>query len=124
MSSMHRTLDGDVLIHHLTSDERMLDAELLLRHGRTGRTLVKEGSLRLTMMALAPNGLLPDHNADGRVTIQLLEGDATFVALGREYPMNAGDLLVLAPGINHAARSTMGCVFLLTIVHAGPHGEL
>jgi len=48
MSSMHRILDGEVLVHHLTQDERMLDPGLLAKHGRTARTLVKEGPLRLT----------------------------------------------------------------------------
>src|SRR6185503_19527286 len=45
LSSMHRTLDGDVLVHHLTQDERLIDPSLLARHGRSARTLVKEGPL-------------------------------------------------------------------------------
>ena len=61
MSSMHRVLDGDVLVHHLTEDERTLDADLLARHGRTARTIVKEGPLRLTLMGLAAGGVLPPH---------------------------------------------------------------
>jgi hypothetical protein len=35
---MNRILDAEVLVHHLTQDERMLDPELLARHGRTART--------------------------------------------------------------------------------------
>jgi hypothetical protein len=64
MSSMHRILDGEVLVHHLTQDERMLDPELLARHGRTARTLVKEGPLRLTIMGIAAGG----HRAHACVT--------------------------------------------------------
>ena len=47
MSSLRRTLDGDVRIHHLTQDQRLIDPSLLARHGRSARTLVKEGPLRL-----------------------------------------------------------------------------
>ena len=59
MSSTNRIMDGEVLVHHLTQDERMLDPELLARHGRTARTLVKEGPLRLTIMGIAAGGVLP-----------------------------------------------------------------
>ena len=56
MSSMNRVLDGDVLVNHLTEDERMLDRELLARHGPTGRTLVKAGPLRPTKRGPARGG--------------------------------------------------------------------
>lgn len=118
MSSLQRKLDGDVLVHHLTQDERMLDPDLLARHGRTARTIVKEGPLRLTIMGIAPGGALPTHRTEAHVTIHLLEGEVTFVARGREYPLHTGDVLVFAPGVEHAARSAEGGVFLLTVVYA------
>lgn len=121
MSSVHRTITGDVLIRHLTQDERMLDPELLGRHGRTARTLVKEGPLRLTLIGLAAGGEIPAHRADGPVTIQVTEGDGLVRAIDREYPMHAGDVLVLAAGVEHSVRSQAGCVLLLTLVH--PTGE-
>ena len=120
MSSMHRILDGDVLVHHLTQDARMLDADLLARHGRTARTIVKDGPLRLTIMGIAAGGVLPAHNTDAPVTIHLLEGEITFTAAGREYPLTTGDVLVLAPGVEHSATSHKGGVFLLTVVFVGP----
>jgi hypothetical protein len=33
MSSLHRTIDGDVLVRHLKRDEQMIDPTLLARHG-------------------------------------------------------------------------------------------
>jgi quercetin dioxygenase-like cupin family protein len=117
MSSLRRTLEGDVLVHHLTRDERMLDQGLLARHGRTARTLVKEGPLRLTMIGLTAGGTIPSHKAEGPVTIHLLEGDATFDIDGQEYPLVSGDILVLASGVQHTVRSSAGCVLLLTVMH-------
>lgn len=122
MSSMHRTLEGEVLVHHLTEDERLIDQSLLAQHGRSSRTLVKDGVLRLTMIALAAGGDLPAHRAPGPLTLQGLEGEIVFVAMDREYTLKAGDILVLAPGVEHSARSAGGGVFLLTLVHPTPEG--
>ena len=117
MSSLQRELDGDVRVHHLTPDQRLIDPSLLARNGRSARTLVKEGPLRLTMVAIGPGGKLPAHSAAGPITIHLLEGEVTVSALERDYPLGPGDVLVLAPGTEHAARSALGGVFLLTVVH-------
>ena len=121
---MNRVLDGDVLVHHLTEDERMLDRELLARHGRTGRTLVKDGPLRLTIIGLAPGGVLPSHHTDAPVTIHLLEGSITFSAVGKEYALTAGDVLVFAAGVEHSARSETGGLFLLTVVYLGDNSAI
>lgn len=117
MSSMHRALDGSVLVHHLTQDARTIDADLLARSGRSARTLVKEGPLRLTLMALAPGGSLPIHHAAGPVTIHVLTGAVKFVALAQEYLLQAGDVLVFGPGVEHSAQSDAGATLLLTVVH-------
>ena len=120
MSSMHRTLEGDVLVHHLTEDERMIDQDLLERHGRSARTLVKEGLLRLTLIALAAGGTLPVHATAGPISVHVLEGEIVFHALGSEYLLRAGDILVLAPQVAHSARAQSRAVFLLTVVHDEP----
>lgn len=117
MSSLNRTIEGDVLVRHLKRDEQMIDQELLARHGRTARTLVKDGPLRLTLIALASGGNMPTHRADGPVTIHLLEGDVVFDVQGQEYPLVPGEVLVLASGVQHGLRSSGGCVLLLTVVH-------
>jgi quercetin dioxygenase-like cupin family protein len=123
MSSMKRTLDGDVLVRHLTQDERLIDPTLLARHGRSARTLVKEGPLRLTIIGLAAGGVLPVHSTDGPVTVHLLDGAIEFSAAGSDYPLVAGDILVFAPGVEHSARSAKGGTFLLTVVHDGRAAE-
>lgn len=123
MSSMHRTIEGEVLVNHLTHDEWMIDQDILNKHGRTARTLVKEGPLRLTMMAIAAGGNLPAHNTTGPVTIHVLEGELLFKALDREYPLTTGDVLVLAAGVEHSATTVAGGKFLLTVFHAPSAGS-
>ncbi|HEY7895208.1 MAG TPA: cupin domain-containing protein [Gemmatimonadaceae bacterium] len=117
MSSLDRTLEGDVLVHHLPRDEQTIDAALVAKHGRSARTLVKEGALRLTLMALAPGGVTPAHDTNGPVSIHVVEGDVVFTAVGREYTLAVGDVIVFAAGVEHALRSVHGCTLLLTVVH-------
>ena len=123
MTSLQRTIDGDVLVQHLKQDERMIDQALLAKHGRSARTLVKEGPLRLTLMAIGAGGNLPAHRTEGPVTLHVLEGAVTFVATGGTYPLAPGDVLVLAAGVEHSARSAGGTLFLLTVVHAPSAGS-
>ena len=122
MSSLSRNLAGDVLVHHLTDDEMLIDRALVAQHGRSARTLLKEGPLRVTMIALAPNGQLPPHSTVGPISIQLVEGDITFTAGGKDYELAMRDLLVIAADVEHSARSTSGGAFLLTVVHAASAG--
>jgi len=77
---------------------------------------VKEGPLRLTLVGLAPGGTLLTHRAVGPVTVHVLEGDVTISASDHDYPLTPRDVLVLAAGMEHAARSAAGGIFLLTVV--------
>src|SRR5690348_3819327 len=115
MSSLHRTISGDVLVQHLGPDVMTIDQQLLATHGRSARTLVKDGPLRLTIMGLAAGGTLPPHSTDNPVSIQVVQGEVTFVALDRAYALSAGDVLVLAAGVEHSASSKSGASFLLTV---------
>jgi len=123
MSSMHRTITGDVLVQHLDSDAMTIDRELVEKHGRSSRTLVKEGPLRLTIISLAAGGGLPPHSTDNPVSVQVLKGEVTFFALDQQYALVAGDVLILGPGVEHAARSRSGASFLLTVAYAEGSGE-
>ena len=123
MSSLNRKIDGAVLVRHLKRDEQMIDQDLLARHGRSARTLVKDGPLRLTLIALAANGGMPSHHTEGPVTIHLLEGDVVIEVDGSEYSLVPGEVLVLAASVQHAVRSTGGCLLLLTVVHLPSAGS-
>ncbi|MEO8621381.1 MAG: AraC family ligand binding domain-containing protein [bacterium] len=120
MSSMHRAVTGDVLVQHLGADAMTIDRDILASNGRSGRTLVKEGPLRLTLIGLAPDGELPQHSTDNPVSIQVLQGDVTFSALDREYPLVAGDVLIFAAGVEHGAKSSQGATLLLTVAYTPP----
>ena len=123
MSSLNRTIEGDALVRHLGQDERTIDRALLEKHGRSARTLVKEGPLRLTLIAIAKGGELPEHDADGPVSVHVIDGEILFAAAGKQYALTTGDVLVLGAGVRHSARSEYGGTFLLTVVHLPSAGS-
>lgn len=120
MSSMNRTIEGEVLVHHLPQDELIIDRELLAQRGRTSRTIVKEGPLRIVLMAISAGGDLPAHSTDQPVQIHVTDGEIVFHAVGEDYNLARGDTLVFAAGVEHSAVSANGCVFLLTVVRSNP----
>lgn len=123
MSSLNRTVDGDVLVHHLPHAETLIDRALVEQHGRSARTLVKEGLLRLTIIAMGAGGDMPEHRTNGPVSVYMLQGEAVFSAVGKDYRLRVGDVLVFAAGVDHAAKSENGCTFLLTVVHEPSPGS-
>lgn len=118
MSSIDRPLSGTALRFTLADERARVDEpELLKRNGRNARTLVKEGPLRVTLVMIAAGGRIAPHQADGPITVQVLDGDIRFRAAGKEHALGSGDLLVVDAGVEHAVESERGGTFLLTVVH-------
>ena len=117
MSSIDRPLSADVLRFDLRDERaRVDDPELLARHGRNARTLVKEGALRVTLVMLRAGGAIAPHRAPGAITLHVLDGDVHVQAAGQEHRLSSGHLLVMNGGVEHTIDSKAGGVFLLTLV--------
>lgn len=120
MPSIQRPLSGDVLVFELGQErERAADPQLLRRSGRNGRTLVKSGALRVTLVVVAAGGEIAEHQADGPITVQPVNGRIRFTAAGVDHELGPGDLLAAAAGVRHSVRSEEGGTFLLTVSHVG-----
>lgn len=118
MSSLTRALTG----RHLSFDLDEQIAEIrrdanYLESGRLGRTLVKEGALRLTMTVLAEGAEVGTHHAVAPMILQVLEGRLRYrMAEGEdEFELEAGDLLFFGPGHAQDIRALEDTVLLLTI---------
>jgi quercetin dioxygenase-like cupin family protein len=100
MSSIDRPLSGDLLRFHLSDERgRAGDPAALEQHGRSSRTLVKQGPLRVTLVVVRPGGAIAPHHADGPITVQVLDGAIRFRAGESEHALAAGDLLVVGAGL-------------------------
>jgi quercetin dioxygenase-like cupin family protein len=119
MPSIQRPLAGDVLLLDLAAEGGVArDPQVLARTGRNARTLLKQGQLRVTLVVLAPGGLIAEHLADGPVMIHVLDGGVRAIVGGQSHELVAGQLLSLAAGVPHAVESSGGATFLLTLVSA------
>jgi quercetin dioxygenase-like cupin family protein len=118
MSPVQHTIRGATLSFSLPDEIRLLRDELAKASARIGRTLIKDGPLRVTLVGIRADGGLREHRATGPVTIHVLEGAIEVDAEGKRWPLRAGELLALDGGVPHAVTSAQGVIFLLTLMHS------
>lgn len=103
----------------LSADIHRLHAETTWSTGRNARTLVKYDDLRVVLMALAAEARMPDHKADGRLSIHVLSGHIQLRASGRTFNLRSGGLLALDRGVSHDVYAVEESAVLLTIAWPG-----
>ena len=117
MSSLTRPLTGAELLYDLPVELALLrEPETDLLNGRTARTLVKEGPLRVTLVALAPGGSMARHETAGPILVQPMDGEVLITVGARLHALRPGELLSLGPHVPHSLESRTGGSFLLTVV--------
>ena len=118
MSPVKHVVTAPALTFSLPDETRTVRAQLAAGVGeRSGRTLIKDGPLRVTLVGLNAGGRVRSDKADGPITMQVLEGAVELDVEGQRLPMPAGSLLALDAGVPHTVSSTGGALFLLTVVH-------
>lgn len=124
MPSIERALAGEVLEYRLgTGADELIDAARLERDGRGARTLVKDGALRVTLVAVAPGGHVAPHRAAGPITVHALAGEIDLQVGERTHHLEAGDLAALGAGVEHSVSSRGGGRFLLTVAEPVAEGR-
>jgi quercetin dioxygenase-like cupin family protein len=63
---------------------------------------------------------MPQHVAEGVVTVHVLEGRLKMSAEGQSHELTAGQLLVLAPGVRHDVLAEEPTRMLLTVCLDAP----
>jgi quercetin dioxygenase-like cupin family protein len=96
-----------------------LKAESTWSTGHNARTLIKYDDLRVVLMALQSDARIPDHQADGRLSVQVLSGHIQVRASGRTFNLRAGGVLALDRGIRHDVTALAESAVLLTIAWPG-----
>ncbi len=80
------------------------------------RTLVKTPTLEIVRLVMREGKVHPGHKVPGEITVQCLEGKCAFTAGGVIRELDAGHILYLAGGEEHALRAVTDCSLLLTIL--------
>jgi quercetin dioxygenase-like cupin family protein len=115
MSPVHRSLSGEALAFHLREEMGVVRGGLVGGRQKIARTLVKEGSLRVTLVGLGAEAALEEHEAAGPISIHVLDGEMDLTAGGETKTYATGALIALDRRVRHAVRSERGAMFLLTL---------
>jgi quercetin dioxygenase-like cupin family protein len=103
----------------LAAEIHRLKAETTWNTGQNARTLIKYDDLRVVLMALAANARVPEHKADGQISVQVLSGHIELRASGRTFNLRAGGLLALDRAVPYEVKALEDSAFLLTIAWPG-----
>jgi quercetin dioxygenase-like cupin family protein len=117
MSPVQHRISGAALSFVLADEMERVRQELAKVQARIGRTLVKDGPLRVSLVGLHAGHGLHEHRASGPVTIHVLEGTIEVDVGGARHPLEAGMLLALDAGVVHSVNSRSGGFFLVTVMH-------
>lgn len=110
-----RRLSGKVLTFMLgAEDDTLREFAEDSKTGRAGKTLVKEGPLRITLVALKKGTVLLSHQVAGPVSIQTIRGCLRLTTDKRDMDLPAGTLIALGPGGAHTAKAYTDCAILIT----------
>lgn len=84
-------------------------------------TLLKTDTLRVVLMAIKAGARLHEHHADGRLLLQVLQGEIEFEAENEKRVLQAGTIVSVEAMVPHAVAAVTDAALLLTI--AWPHTE-
>ena len=114
-------LAGDSLIFRLPDEVREVAQDLgRATGGRSGKTLVKAGGLRVTLVVLDAGVTLDPEAAAGGASLQVLEGRLRVQTEDGEWELPPGDLVALAHNLRQPVRAIDRSAFLVTV--AWPEG--
>ncbi|MHB8376311.1 MAG: cupin domain-containing protein [Dehalococcoidia bacterium] len=111
----HR-LSAAALSFALPAEEAPLrERALASSAGRAAKTLVKEGTLRITLIALRKGVVLRAHQVEGAASIHVVRGRARVSAAGTDSELSAGGIVVLQEQVPHTAAALTDCTLLVTV---------
>lgn len=110
------TLSSPAISFSLSAEyESLYEKAVEAKSRRAGKTLVKEGSLRVTLIALLENAELSAHQVEGAVSIQVARGRARIAADSEIRDLETGDVIVLDREVTHTVEALADCGLLITV---------
>ena len=108
-------LAAPLLTLDLTREIEQLRSEGRWQSGHTAKTLAKYPDLRVVLVVMKVGGRLEKHRAEGRTSVQTLDGQIRFNTTER----SVEQMVTLERSIPHDVEGMVDSAFLLTI--AWPH---
>jgi quercetin dioxygenase-like cupin family protein len=111
-----RHLDAPLLEVDLASAANDLrGAEAWRTLGHDAKTLLKYPNLRVVLVAIRAGFRMGEHRARGQFTLQVLEGEVTFLLGSQSVRLGAGQLLALEESRLHDVEAVKDSLVLLTL---------
>jgi len=108
-------LAGSVLQADLAAEEAALrEKAATASSGRAAKTLVKEGRVRVTLVAMRKGTHLGAHGVEGDVTIQVVRGALEIGTSETRIRASKNDLVALRARLRHDARALSDTTILIT----------
>jgi len=109
------SLAGKILGFDLAAEDAKLQQQAsAAKSRRAAKTLVKEGRLRVTLVALRKGAVLGAHTVEGDVSLQVLRGAFEVRTVQRRIRGRKGSLIVLRASVEHEATATRDTTVLIT----------
>ncbi len=106
---------GPSLEFELAAEIEKLRGEPAYETGRNAKTMVKYEDFRIVLTAIKAGTRIQEHHSAGRISVQTVAGHIRMRALGREFDLPQGRLLVLDRGVQHDVEALQDSAFLLTV---------
>ncbi|MFF2508933.1 cupin [Streptomyces sp. NPDC058067] len=96
--------------------DKHLAAARSAAHGRSAHLLLREETLRQSLIALTAGSALEEHNAPPAATLQVLRGEVVLTAVSGDVTLKAGRLHAI-PQERNGLRAVTDAAVLLTAVN-------
>lgn len=106
---------GPYLEFDLATEIEKLRLEPAYEGGRNAKTMIKYEDFRVVLTAMKGGSRIHEHHSAGRISVQAVAGHIRMHALGREFDLPQGRLLVLDRGVQHDVEALEDSAFLLTV---------
>ena len=108
-------LSGRLLQFSLRNEDARLRTQAAdARAGRAAKTLVKEGEIRVTLVALRKGTVLQTHQVGGATTIQVHRGRVRLSLEDGSVNLGSGEVVAIAANVPHSAEALSDCGLLIT----------
>lgn len=85
-------------------------------HGHAATTLFKYPDIRAVLIGMKAGARIPEHQTEGRLSLQCLSGRVRVHARGEDAELSAGRMLTLERNVPHSLEAFEESDLLLTIV--------
>ena len=95
--------------------KKIKDEPAWKKNDRNAMTVYKTNGLRIVLMALHKGAELTRHNADGILSVQVLDGKIDFKTDDNSVEIEKGQMVALHKGLYHSVKALKESIFLLTL---------